>query len=89
MPAPVGATVTFRMTWDDEIALEEGLYLPIVNARDEVTTAFLVTHVRPMTRSPLPNRYEVQCMKIEPDDVPPGGPFVVCVWSRRDRRRPR
>lgn len=88
MPAPIGATVTLRLTREDcDVPLEEGLYLPFVNDRGEITTAFVVKHVRPMTRSPVPNRYAVQAMKIAFEDVPPGGPFVTCRWLRRDRRR--
>lgn len=81
MSARLGVTVTLRMAWNDEdvgVALEEGLYLPFANARGEYTTAFVVKSVRPMTRSPVPNRCAVQCMKIAVEDVPPGGPFVTC-----------
>lgn len=91
--AVVGATVTLRFSWTWG---EHGPPLPFPPCEDMYLVfegrrgpgpSYVIQAVRRMPRSPRPHRYELTCMRIDPDDVPEDGFVVPCERYPR-RRRP-
>ncbi len=90
--APVGAVVTLApYDWGisrhrNEPPPSEGDYL-LTEGKTGYGTAYLIREARLMTRSAVPGRYALRCVKLGgPSVIPEGARVLIIRWYPRNRR---